>query len=642
VAKLKDKPARKTPKKKKPVRFLTAAALFGFAGSALLLTWFCYDMPGLADVKPLDIKPGIAILANDGTQIARYGGMKGETVLLHDMPRYLPQAVLAIEDRRFYSHPGIDVLGLARAMWVNVQAGHWAQGGSTLTQQLAKNMFLTSNKTLRRKVQEALMALEIEHKFTKEEILEAYLNRVYFGAGAYGIEAAAKTYFGKHTAQLDLWESAMLAGLLKAPSRFSPAANPVLARDRAKTVVKAMGAAGYITPSVEKSTLKSAKIVHVSGSSGGMNRYFADWVVNQIDSFIGGPDGFDGNIVVRTTFDPKLQSLAESNATRFFKQLKPEDKISQMALVTLGKGGAVLAMIGGTDYATSQFNRATQAQRQPGSTFKPFVYLAALEAGYSPSDKILDAPFISGTYRPDNYENQYLGMVTLTEALTKSLNTATVRLLNTVGISRMLDVAMRAGFSEKFRPELATGLGADEVNLLELVNAYGVIANGGRGAWSYAITSIEDAKGNSLYQREIPDYVQEFSPRNTADLDHMLEQVVAQGTGQAAQLSQGHVAGKTGTTQNYRDAWFVGYTDKMVTGIWMGNDDASPMNRVSGGRYPARLWHDYMNAAMDVAAPALHSSDAGAGDSDDFSTMLQRWSIGGNTQNARENPVYNP
>jgi penicillin-binding protein 1A len=601
------KMARKKSKKarnEKIMRGIVAAALFGIAGIVLLFVVLCHDLPDIDDVKPLETRPGITILARDGSVVARYGGQRGDNIRLEDLPKHVPLAVLAIEDRRFYQHPGIDLIGLARAMVANVQEMGWVQGGSTITQQLAKNLFLTPDKTLRRKVQEAVMALYIDAKFDKNDILEAYLNRVYFGAGAYGIDAAARGYFSKPAKDLTVWESAVLAGLLKAPSRYSPAANPKLAAERGKTVLAAMEDAGYITSKKADAEAKSVKIkAPPGGTFGSMNRYYTDWIVTQIDDYVA--EAGSGGITVKTTLDPRLQAMAEAQTAAFFKTLKPADKISQAAMVTLSKDGAVLAMIGGTDYAQSQFNRATQAQRQPGSAFKPFVFMAALESGYRPFDRILDAPFDTGKYRPSNYEDKYYGEVTLTEALAYSLNTATIRLLNVAGIPKLMDVASRAGFTNKFPRTLSTGLGAGEVNLLELVNAYAVLGNGGYAVWPYAVTEIRDEKGSRLFRRADTRYARVFSGRDVADLDSMMVQVVAQGTGQAAQLSRGHVAGKTGTTQNYRDAWFVGYTDNLVTGIWMGNDDDTPMNRVSGGRYPARLWHDYMGSAINVPVPSF-------------------------------------
>jgi len=607
------------------VRFIVASGLFCFAAGLLVLSWFCYDLPDTSDVQPLDNKPSITILAHDGTMIARYGGLKGDLVAVKKLPPYVGNAVLAIEDRRFYSHPGVDPLGLARAMWVNVKAGRFVQGGSTITQQLAKNLFLTPEKTIRRKVQEALLALVIDWRHDKDEILSAYLNRVYYGAGAYGIDAASRTYFDKTAPELTLWESAVLAGLLKAPSRFSPAVNPKLAQDRAKTVIAAMADAGYIGESQKKEELAHGKVELPGGrSAGDLRRYFADWIINQIDSFI---TNNDRDLTVRTTFDVTLQRLAEEKLAGKLATLPEDEKDVQAAVVTLAKDGAVLAMIGGTDYSESQFNRATQAMRQPGSAFKPAVFLAALEMGYSPDDLIEDAPITTGKYRPKNYDGKYHGQVTLTDALALSLNTATIRLLDQTGTGRLIDVAKRLGFTQKLRPELASGLGASETTLMELANAYGVVANGGYAIWPYAVLSIEDATGNVLYNYTAANIPRLFAPRDMAALDQMLVQVVARGTGQAAQLSAGHVAGKTGTSQNYRDAWFVGYTDRLVTGVWLGKDDSSAMERVSGGGYPARIWHDYMQAALDVPVPVfspkLQRSSASTG-GDGFSNMLQR------------------
>jgi penicillin-binding protein 1A len=543
-----------------------------------------------------------------------------------------------VEDRRFYDHFGIDPIGLARAMYSNVRARRWVQGGSTITQQLAKNLFLTPDKKLKRKVQEAVLALMIEYQHSKNEILTSYLNRVYFGSGAYGIDAAARTYFGKGAREVTLWEGAVLAGLLKAPSRFSPSANPKLARDRAKTVLKAMEAAGYIGKDMKTQETNNAKITLAGASSGALNRYFADWVINQVDSYV---SNTERDLVIRTTFSPELQLLAEQRQKELFAQLRPEDKVSQAALVTMGMDGAVLAMTGGVDYTESQFNRATQAQRQAGSCFKPFVYLAALEAGYGKNDIIDDSPFSAGSYSPKNYDNSYHGPVTMTDALAFSLNAATVRLLQQIGVSRLIDVAQRLGLSNKYRPELSTGLGSGEAPLIEMTHAYAEIANGGHAIWPYAVLSVEDREGNVLYRRENNETMRLFAPRAVQALDDMLVQAVARGTGQAAQLSRGHVAGKTGTTQDYRDAWFIGYTNRLVTGIWMGNDDNSPMKGVTGGRYPARLWRSYMEDAINVRVPSFAPRMQGGGDSA-FSRMLNRLSSGNfGGISGRDAPVYN-
>ena len=645
-------PSQKRPKadkgrKRQGIRLtpekIAQLSLAAFVLLGIVLTYFLYDLPDIDKVKPLDTRPSVVILANDGTLIARYGGLQGNVVTIKDVPPHMIAAVLSVEDRRFYSHFGIDPIGMARAMLTNLRSGHWVQGGSTITQQLAKNLFLTSDKTLRRKVQEALMALRIEHKYTKDEILLAYLNRVYFGDGAYGIDAAAKTYFNKPASHMTLYESAVLAGLLKAPSHFSPANNPDLAMERAKVVIETMREAGYIDDKMAAQITRNAKPPGLRSMAGELNHYFADWVIGQVDSFI---SSTGSDIFVKTTLDPKLQLMAEAKQKSVFSKILPKDKVTQTALVTEAPDGAVLAMIGGVDYAASQFNRATQALRQPGSAFKPFVYLAALESGLTPDTKIEDAPITEDDYRPDNYDDKYYGVVTLTEALKHSMNTATIRLLNLVGIDKFVNVAERMGFTHVPKPELSAGLGADEVNLLELTNAYAVIANGGKAVWPYTVLSIKDGDGHLLYQHEQPQPTQVFASKDIASLDVMLTEVVAPGgTGQSARLSHGHSAGKTGTTQNYRDAWFMGYSDKLITGVWMGNDDATPMHNITGGKYPAQLWHDYMENVIDFSSPVFvpEAVQPLVPPDSEFSDMLNRWSSNDDSSGFKGSdvPVYN-
>ena len=594
----------------------------------VVLAYFIWDMPGAEDVKPLEAKPSITVQSFDGKVIARYGGIKGDTVDVKDLPSYVPAAVLAIEDRRFYQHFGIDVLGLARAFFVNLMAGHYVQGGSTITQQLAKNLFLTPDKTIRRKVQEALLAIRIDWQFDKDDILSAYLNRVYFGNGAYGIDAAARVYFGKPATDLTLFESAVLAGLLKAPSRYSPTANPDLAKQRAETVIQAMHDAGYLDEKKTEATIKSARIKVAGGDQGDLTRYFADWIIDQLDDYV---SNVTTDLVVHTTFDGSYQVAAEKNMRAVLMGLggkdskddKKKDKkdaakknaksdfpadAPQAALVTMGEDGAVLAMIGGRDYGESQFNRATQALRQPGSSFKTFVMLAALEQGLTPDTQVLDAPFIDGDYRPTNHEGKYYGNVTLTDTLALSLNTAAIRTLQAVGMPAMMSVLKRMPFHQDFRPELAIGLGAGETTLFDLTAAYAEIANGGFHIEPYAILDIKTGDGKVLYRHPAQNFTRQFSGANIATLDGMLQQVVARGTAQAAQLSRGHVAGKTGTSQNYRDAWFIGYSDDLVTGVWLGRDDSTPMPRVAGGGAPARWWKGYMNQAIDMSVPGFVTS----------------------------------
>lgn len=571
-----------------------------------LAGWFLWDMPGPDEIKPLEAKPSITVEANDGTVIARYGGIKGDVVDVKDLPPHVVAAVLAIEDRRFYRHFGVDVIGFARAMFVNLREWSFVQGGSTITQQLAKNLFLTPDKTIRRKVQEALLAIQLDRQFDKDDILSAYMNRVYFGAGAYGIDAAARVYFDKSATELTLWEGAVLAGVLKAPSHYAPTGSPERAAERAKVVIAAMHDAGYLDEKKAEAALKTDKVKVAGGKAGEQTRYFADWIVDQIDDRVG---AVSDDLVVRTTLAPKMQLQAERKMNEVLAGMvkKGEDAKSgpQAALVTMGEDGAVLALIGGRNYRESEFNRATRALRQPGSTAKTFVMLAALEAGADPNDVILDAPILEGEYRPDNHDGKYYGDVTLTDALALSLNTATIRTLQRTGINGLMRTLERMPFPQTFRPELATGLGAGETTLLDLTAAYAVIANGGFNVTPYAILEIRTEGGRKLYRHTTPEFTRAFSGEHMAALDKMLVQAVARGTGQGAQLSRGHVAGKTGTSQNYRDAWFVGYTDNLVTGVWMGRDDNQGMARVSGGGAPARWWRAYMNDAIGMSLPGF-------------------------------------
>lgn len=614
---------------------LAALAVWGLIAFMALMAWFVYDLPSSDDVKPLQTRASITIVARDDSVIARYGGLKGEAIAVEDLPIHTTAAVLAIEDRRFYKHFGVDVFGLARAMLANAKALSFVQGGSTITQQLAKNLFLTPDKTIRRKVQEALMAIKIEQRFSKDEIFSAYLNRVYFGAGAYGIDAAARTYFNKSATELDLWESAMLAGLLKAPSRYSPFANPELAQRRAQVVIAAMEDAGYI--SERRSLLEKNHILTFSPErkDSSADRYFADWVIDQAQELV---SVTDRDLVVKTTLDPQLQSLAVAKQRALFATIPEESQVTQTAMISLSLDGAVLAMVGGVDYSKSQFNRATQAQRQPGSAFKPFVYLAALEAGFRTHDKILDDKITEGSYRPENHDGEYLGMITLADALALSRNTATVRLLNDLGVSRLIDVARRAGVRSPLQPELALGLGVSEVNLLELTASYTAIANGGYRVAPHAILEISDRDGNIFYLRTKEGLSSAFDQRHVKALDDVLAQVVSRGTGQAARLSSVRVAGKTGTTQNYRDAWFVGYTPNLVTGIWMGNDDNSPMNRVGGGGYPARLWRAYVGEALQTVTPSAPVF-VPQRTTESFRDMINRWT--GGSSGPSQQPAYN-
>ncbi len=616
---------RRPRRKNGRLKLLLAVAAI-FAGG---LGWYLFHgLPSLGNAKPINTRPSVVILADDGTPIARYGGLQGRILSIADVPPDLVHAVLSVENRDFYSDYGIEPLAILRAALVNVRHGRWVEGASTITQQLAKNLFLTPDKTLRRKAQEAIIALELTHKYSKDQILMAYLNRVYFGGGAYGVDAAAETYFNKPAAQLDLFQSALLAGLLRAPEHYSPTLHPKRSLGRTHMVLHEMVAAGYITPAAARAAYQDARLpVHLS-TAGSLNHYFADWILSQIDGFT---SSTTNDLTVKTTLSPQLQLMAEAKAERIFEQIPQSRHVTQMALVTESPAGAILAMIGGRSYTKSQYNRATQALRQPGSTVKPFVYLAALEAGYTPDSTISAAPIKSGDYHPGNYDGEKYGTVTLAEALQKSLNTATVRLLRAIGVGRFINVARRAGFTHLPKPQLSAALGADSVDLLELTNAYAAFASGGKETWPYAVLSITDSAGNLLYQRQPPVRAQTFQPDNIAALDGMLQGVVAPGgTGVRAAIPGVTAAGKTGTSQDFRDAWFVGYTDKFVTGVWMGNDDNTPMRYVTGGMYPAELWHDYMGAVQGFTLPQFvpETAQSLVPPGNSFADMLNRWSSG--------------
>ena len=557
-----------------------------------VLAWFAADLPDITKAAAFEKQTSIIVKAADGSEIARYGETKGKSVNVEDMPKHLVEAVLATEDRRFYNHPGVDVFGILRAIIVNAWEGRTVQGGSTITQQLAKNLFLTHERTLKRKIQEALLALWLEHQLTKDEILSAYMNRVYLGSGVYGMDAAAQLYFEKPLNDIDLREAATLAGLLKAPSKYSPLNNPLLARQRADVVLIAMADAGYITEKEAKGLAKSMPKPRSKPVGERANKYFADWVIEGLDDLIGTPEM---DLIIETTMDSSVQSGAEQSLNSVLVKDGAAHKISQGAVMVMRPDGAVLAMVGGRDYSRSEFNRCVQSVRAPGSSFKPFVFLTALERGWYPSDRILDAPITEGKYRPANFGGKYYGEVTIGDALALSMNTATVRLMKEVGAEDVLATAKKMGILSKLEPNLSTGLGSSGVTMLEMTTAYASLANGGNRVYPYAIKKISDAQGRVLYQRRAPgSHERIVAPRDAANITMMMQGVIERGTGQRARLPF-PAAGKTGTSQDSRDTWFVGFTDRAAISVWMGNDDNSPMNDMTGGSFPAQIWRDVMN-----------------------------------------------
>ncbi len=574
-------------------KWLLVAAIWMVAGIGILLAVYASDLPDVHQVAGLKKRPGITLLAADGSVLSQSGDLYGNTLAVSELPPNLVHAVVSIEDRRFYHHFGVDPFGLLRALITNARRGYTSQGGSTLTQQLAKNMFLTPERTFKRKLQEALLAVQLERYYTKDQILTGYLNRVYLGGGAFGVDAAAKTYFGVPATQLTLQESAIIAGLLKAPSKYSPASDMKAALDRAQLVLQAMHDEGYID---DKQMLEAMSApppeIHPATLSKNAH-YIADWAASQAQAYIG---TIDRDVVVQTTIDTRLQRLAEQKVYDTLTGPAVKLKASQAALVSMTLDGAVRAMVGGRDYAESQFNRATQGERQPGSSFKPFVYLAALQRGLRPDSLVDDSPIHMGTWSPENFEPGFHGMVPARQALAESINTAAVRVLDFAGIDNTRNVARRLGITEPIPRDLSIALGTCDVTLLEMTGAYAAFANGGLGVLPHAIERITDTSGKVLYQRQGGGPGQVAPPEQVGELVGMMTDVIAYGTGKAAKLDR-PAAGKTGTSQDYRNAWFIGFTADLVTGVWFGNDDNSPMKRVTGGMLPAHTWHEFMATA---------------------------------------------
>ncbi len=571
---------------------LNAAIVSGLAMAALLVV-YARDLPDVSTLWSLDANRRIVLYDKEGQKIAERGTASGLPVALGDVPPYLPEAVIAVEDRRFYGHFGVDPIGIVRALIANMEAGRVVQGASTITQQLARNLFLTHDRTIKRKIQEVLLALHLEQRFTKDQILSLYLNKVYLGAGAYGVEAASQRYFNKSAARVTLYEAALLAGLLKAPSRYSPTNDPSAANHRAQTVLWTMQRAGFISSEQQLSARDEAHDFQTStASSVDSVNYFTDWVVAQLGDIAGDSTS---DLHVYTTLDSDLQQVSETALRRSVIRDGAAFYFSEAALVSLTPDGAVRAMVGGYDYRKSQFNRTTQAQRQPGSAFKPFVYAAALEHGMGPATEVDDEPVRVGNWEPKNYGDEYYGRVELQSALARSLNAATVRVGRKVGLPAIKETARRMGIASAFSNNLSLVLGSSEVTLLELTSAYVPFANTGYHSSPYGISRIETASGEILFSNMRENMTPALSQKHVAQMNTMMSQVLTYGTGKKAFLEFADAAGKTGTSQSSKDAWFIGYTSGIVTGVWIGNDNASPMRETStGGTVAAVLWKDVM------------------------------------------------
>ena len=569
-------------------------------GLGALIAWHAGQLPPIDQLAVPKRPPNIAILADDGALLANRGDTGGAAIHIKDLPPYLPQAFVAIEDRRFYSHAGIDPLGIGRAVLRNVMKRGGMEGGSTITQQLAKNLFLTQERTISRKIQEAILAVWLEHRYSKDQILELYLNRVYFGSGAYGVEAAARKYFGRPASETTLQEAAILAGLMKAPTKLAPNRNPNGAADRAALVILAMVREGFISDNMGKLALINPAQAATPRGAGSVN-YAADYVMDVLNDTLG---AIDDDIVVTTTLSSTLQGAGERALTEELDKKGARFGVSQGALVAIDMSGQIKALIGGRTYAESQFNRAVAARRQPGSAFKPFVYLSALEKGLTPGTLREDAPINLRGWKPENSTHEYQGPVTLTRALSMSLNTVAVRLAMEVSPKTVIATAHRLGVASDLRPDASIALGTSEVTPLELVNAYAPFANGGVGVQPHIIVKVRRANGKQLYQRKGSSFGRVIEPQHVGMMNAMLQETLLTGTARKAELPGWQAAGKTGTSQDYRDAWFVGYTSQLVAGVWLGNDDSSPTRRASGANLPVDIWSRFMREALRNTPPA--------------------------------------
>jgi penicillin-binding protein 1A len=602
-----DEPESPRTRRKKPRRSLIGRlaywtlvmGLWAIMGLGGIIAYHAAQLPPIDQLTVPKRPPNIAILSADGVLIANRGETGGRNVNIRELPTYLPRAFVAIEDRRFYQHYGLDPIGITRAVVRNLSSRGVSQGGSTLTQQLAKNLFLTQDRTFSRKIQEAILSVWLERTYSKDQILELYLNRVYFGAGAYGVEAASQRYFGKSARAVSVAEAAMLAGLVQAPSRLAPNRNPEAAERRAQMVIAAMVDQGFITEGSAKTALvQPAEAVEREGAN--TIAYSADYVMDVLDDFIG---TVEGDITVLTSIDPRIQLAAETALTEALAREGVKQGVSQGAMVAMAPDGALQALVGGRSYARSQFNRATSARRQPGSSFKPFVYLAAIEAGLTPDTIRDDSAVNIRGWSPENYSRDYRGPVSLQTALSLSLNTVAVKLAQEVTPRAVVRVAQRLGIASPLQANASLALGTSEVTPLEITAAYAAFANGGQGVTPYIIREVRGANGKVIYKREGSGIGRVVERNRLAMMNGMMRETLLTGTGRKADVPGWEAAGKTGTTQDFRDAWFVGYTSRLVASVWLGNDDNGPMKRVSGGGLPSEIWGRFMRTALNGAQP---------------------------------------
>lgn len=629
-------PRRTPPRGGKPrltwLRALFSLALIGFFVVAALFVAITRDLPNVSDIELAQPRLGGEVyLDRDNRVIARRGASRGASLGVDELPAYLVDAVLAVEDRRFYGHSGIDLRGIARAMWANVRAGRVVQGGSTITQQLAKNLFLTPDRTFVRKIQEMVLAWQLEQAFTKDEILALYLDRVYFGAGAYGVEAAAQRYFGRSARDVTLGEAALLAGLLKAPSRYSPANDLERAAARATVVLDLMYETGRISEheriDAAQTPVRIARAASTPGSG-----YFIDWIEERARELAGDREA---DIIIHTTLDIDAQRAAEGAIRDVMTNPDTARGADQAALVALSGDGAIRALVGGVDYATSPYNRAILSHRQPGSAFKAFVYAAAFEGGLRPSDVRDDLPVAWGNWSPQNYNGQYSGPMTLETAFARSSNVVAARVAEETGHGFIAQLAGRLGIESEIRVDRSMALGSFEVTPVELATAYAAFANGGQRAHSHAITRIETVDGELLWERETPVIETVLDQRTLSWMRRLLETTARSGTARLAAVPGTLTGAKTGTTNDNRDAWIAGYTGGLTAAVWVGNDDFSPTDRAAGSGPPAAIFRAFMaDAPSEAAIPAnwqepVEVEAEEREERDPISSLLSRIGVGG-------------
>jgi penicillin-binding protein 1A len=554
--------------------------------------------PELPPLPPIKREAQVTYVDRSGAVLGVRGGRYGPPIDIAKLPAYVPAAFVSIEDRRFYDHTGFDPVGMARALVVNAEQGRTAQGASTITQQLARNLYLSADQTMERKAKELMYAVQLEQAYSKKQILGLYLSRVYFGSGAYGLEGASRRYFNKPAAKLNLREAATLAGVLKSPTAYNPIEQPQRAAQRADLVLAAMVETGAISPA-DRAKAMSQPLKLAPSAAGGASQYFIDWLDGERRRLVGQPKQ---DVVVETTLDAGLETAAAS-ALRASVAKYQSQAVSQGALVAVDGQGRVRAMVGGVDYAAAPYNRAATAKRQAGSSWKPFVYLTALEQGYAPDSVVVDEPIVFGTWSPENYSDTYAGTLTLEQAVAQSINTVAVRLADQAGRPNVAATAKRLGIASAINTDPAMALGTSLVSPLEMAQAYGAFGNGGKRVSAYGIERIRTNGGAVLYQRKATPQAQVIANPALSDLNRMLRNAVVTGTGARARIAGYDMAGKTGTTSDYKDAWFAGYTGGLTAVVWMGNDNGAPMKRVTGGAAPAEAWRSFMTVALKRGPP---------------------------------------